>query len=66
METIQMLQYGLLVLGLVGSLYAAYRIARNNQPEGNVWATFAPYAVLIVILTVMNVYLFMLPMAMRM
>jgi hypothetical protein len=66
METIQLLQYGLLILGFVGSLYTAYRIAKNNQPKGNVWGTFAPYAVLIVILTVMNVYLFMLPMAMRM
>ena len=66
MDTIQMLQYGLIALGFVGSLYIAYRVARNNQPNGNVWVTFAPYAVLIVVLTVMNVYLFMLPMAMRM
>jgi hypothetical protein len=66
METIQLLQYGLLILGFAGSLYTAYRIARNNKPKGNIWGTFAPYAVLIVILTVMNVYLFMLPMAMRM
>jgi hypothetical protein len=61
-----MLQYGLLALGFVGSLYTAYRIAKNNQPNGKVWGTFVPYAVLMVILTVMNVYLFMLPMAMRM
>ena len=31
-----------------------------------VWKTFTPYAVLVVVLTVMNVYLFILPMAMRM
>ena len=65
METIQILQYGLIVLGFLGSLYTAYRISKNNPSEGKVWATFAPYAVLIVVLTVMNVYLFMLPMAMR-
>jgi hypothetical protein len=66
MGTIQFLQYGLIALGLVGSLYTAYRIAKNNHTDGKVWATFTPYAVLIVILTIMNVYLFMLPMAMRM
>jgi polyferredoxin len=66
METIQFLQYGLIALGFSASLYTAYRIAKNSQPEGKVWGTFLPYAALIVVLTVMNVYLFMLPMAMRM
>jgi polyferredoxin len=66
MDTIQFLQYGLIVLGFVGSLYTAYRIAKNNQPNGKVWGTFVPYAALILVLTIMNVYLFMLPMAMRM
>ena len=66
MDTIQILQYGLIALGLAGSLYTAYRIAKNSHPDGKAWATFVPYAVLIVILTVMNIYLFMLPMAMRM
>jgi hypothetical protein len=66
METIQILQYGLIALGLLGSLLTAYNIAKKNHVEGKVWGTFVPYAALIVILTVMNVYLFMLPMAMRM
>ena len=66
METIQFLQYGLIALGFVASLYTAYRISRSRQTTGSVWGTFAPYAVLIVVLTVMNIYLFMLPMAMRM
>lgn len=66
MGTIQILQYGLLALGFIGSLYTAYRITKSNYSDGNGWGTFAPYAVLIVVLTVMNVYLFMLPMAMRM
>jgi polyferredoxin len=66
MDTIQLLQYGLIALGFIGSLYTAYRIAKNNHPNGKVWGTFVPYAVLIVVLTVMNIYLFMLPMAMRM
>ncbi len=66
MDTIQLLQFGLLALGFVGSLYTAYRIAANNHADSQKWGTFVPYAVLIVVLTVMNVYLFMLPMAMRM
>jgi hypothetical protein len=64
--TIQFLQYGLIALGFVASLYTAYRIAKSNHVAGKVWGTFLPYAMLIVILTVINVYLFMLPMAMRM
>jgi hypothetical protein len=66
MNTIQALQYGLLALGFAGSIYTAFRIAKNNHPDGRAWGTFAPYALLTVILTLMNVYLFMLPMAMRM
>ena len=66
MDTIQILQFGLIALGFIGSLYTAYRIAKTNHSGGNVWGTFVPYAALIVILGVMNVYLFVLPMAMRM
>jgi hypothetical protein len=66
MGAIQFLQFGLLALGFVGSLYVAYRITKMNTTTGNVWGTFVPYAVLMVVLTVMNVVLFTLPMAMRM
>lgn len=66
METIQFLQYGLIALGFIGSLYTAYRVAKNNHSGTLAWRTFAPYAVLIVVLTIMNIYLFVLPMAMRM
>jgi polyferredoxin len=66
METIQILQYGLIALGFIGSLYTAYRVAKNNHSAALAWKTFTPYAVLVLILTVMNVYLFILPMAMRM
>jgi ferredoxin len=66
MQTIQFLQYGLIALGFVGSLYTAYRVANNHHTGSQKWMTFAPYALLIVILTMMNVYLFVLPMAMRM
>jgi ferredoxin len=66
METIQSLQFVLLGLGFIGSLYTAYRIAKSNHTDGQVWGTFLPYAALMVVLTVMNVLLFTLPMAMRM
>lgn len=66
MGAIQVLQFGLIALGLIGSLYTAYRISKSNHPDGKIWGTFAPYAVLMIILTIMNVILFTLPMAMRM
>jgi len=66
MGTIQVLQFGLIALGFLGSLYTAYRISKTNHPNGKVWGTFVPFAALMIILTVMNVILFTLPMAMRM
>jgi hypothetical protein len=65
-EIIQMLQFGLIALGFAGSLYIAYRIARANYPAEKVWGTFIPYAALMVVLGVLNIWLFVLPMAMRM
>lgn len=64
--TIQWLQYVLIVFGVLGSLYTAYRIARSHYGTGATWASFVPYAVLIAILGAVNIYLFILPMAMRM
>ena len=66
MDTIQLLQYGLIAFGFFASLYTVYRIAKSNHAEGKVWGTFIPYAILVVVLTAINIYLFMLPMAMRM
>ncbi len=66
MDAIQVLQFGLIALGFIGSLYTAYRISKSNHPDGKVWGTFAPFAMLMIILTIMNVILFTLPMAMRM
>ncbi|MBM2824982.1 MAG: ferredoxin [Dehalococcoidales bacterium] len=63
--TIQMLQYGLIVLGTVGSLYTAYRISRSNFAD-NMWSTTVPYWVLILFFGAINIVLFSLPMAMRM
>jgi hypothetical protein len=66
MEIIQFLQYGLIALGFIGSLCTAYRVAKNSHSGAQIWRTFVPYAALIIVLTIMNVYLFVLPMAMRM
>jgi hypothetical protein len=66
MQEIQWLQFGLIALGFIGSLYTAYRISQSNHSGEKVWGTFAPFAVLMVVLTIMNVVLFTLPMAMRM
>jgi polyferredoxin len=64
--TIQVLQFGLIGLGFIGSMYIVYRIAKSNHKGGLVWATVAPYAILMVLLGVLNIILFTLPMAMRM
>ncbi|MDO8491061.1 MAG: 4Fe-4S binding protein, partial [Dehalococcoidia bacterium] len=64
-KTIQILQYGLVALGIVGSLYTAYRISRGNYPKKK-WTTLLPYGILILSLGVINIVLFSLPMAMRM
>ena len=55
-----------LALGFAGSLFVAYRIARENYAKEKVWVTFAPYAVLMVVLGFLNLWLSVLPVAMRM
>jgi ferredoxin len=63
---IQTLQFGLVGLGLLGSLYIVYRTAKACVAGNLVWPTFTPYAVLMVGLGVLNIVLFTLPMSMRM
>lgn len=62
-DTIQMLQFLLIGLGLIGSVFTAYKINRSNSSNTG---SFAPYAILIIVLAVVNIYLFTLPMSMRM
>lgn len=65
--TIQVLQFALLALGIVGSLYAARRIThRRYQSVARRRTTFAPMAAMVLLLGAVNVYLFLLPMAHRM
>ncbi|MFC7483292.1 4Fe-4S binding protein [Luedemannella flava] len=65
--TIQILQYVVLAIGVAGSAYTAYRIARAHHPKVAVRrATLTPYLVVVVVFAVANTVLFMLPMSMRM
>ncbi len=64
--TIQVLQYILLALGALGSLYAVHAIGKNQYSLPKQWGTFASYGVLIGVFLVINVWLFALPMSMRM
>lgn len=66
MATIQWMQFGLIALGCFGSVFIVFQIARTYHKGKLVWGTFAPYAVLMIFLTFVNVLLFTLPMAMRM
>lgn len=64
--TIQVMQYVLIIVGTLGSIYTAYRIAKSNYGEPQQKKAFVPYVVLLVILGAVNILLFYLPMAMRM
>jgi len=65
--TIQVLQYLVLAVGIAGSAYTAYRIARARYPRRHVRrATLMPYLAVIGLFAAANVVLFMLPMAHRM
>lgn len=65
--TIQLLQYAVLAIGIVASLYTAKRIAyrRYSTPQRR-RATLAPYLVVLGVLSLLNIWLFALPMAHRM
>ena len=65
--TIQILQYALIALGLAGSLYTARLITnRRYLTPSRRRFTLIPFGVLIVVLAVLNVAMFMVPMAHRM
>jgi ferredoxin len=65
--TIQVLQYALVMLGLAASVYTALRLARGTTESRAGRATaFAPYALLMLLLAALNIWLFSMPMGMRM
>lgn len=65
-DTIQVLQYILLVVGTLGSIYTAYRIAKSQYSVEKIKGSALPFICLIIILLLANIYFFMLPMMHRM
>ncbi len=66
-STIQILQFVLIAFGTFGSIFAAYKISKNNfESEKKTVSSFIPYALLCLVFAAINLYLFTLPMAMRM
>lgn len=63
-ELVFPLQIGFLGLGMLGSLIAAYRISERDFPE-RMYAAFAPWAVLCVLLAAAALWLLAQPMEMR-
>lgn len=65
--TIQALQYILIGFGSIGSIYTAYRLTKSNpDAKNNTMRTFIPFAILMIVFGIINIYLFSRPMAMRM
>jgi hypothetical protein len=65
--TIQILQYVVLAIGIVGSAYTAYRIAAARYTRRHIRrATLIPYLAVIGLFAAANIVLFLLPMAHRM
>ncbi|WP_232490063.1 4Fe-4S binding protein [Neobacillus cucumis] len=59
-SSVQMLQYIIIVIGMIGSIYTAYRIGNKGS-----FKALMPYYTLMVLLAVANIYLFSLPMMHR-
>ncbi|WP_022802517.1 4Fe-4S binding protein [Deinococcus ficus] len=64
MNVVQGLQFLVVGLGIVGSLFTAYQIARRAAP-GTWKRAVLPHAVVIVLFGLLNIYLFTLPMVHR-
>lgn len=65
--TIQILQYVVLAIGIAATGYAVHRIARSYHGTGRRYlATVAPMLTVVAVLSVLNLWLFALPMAHRM
>lgn len=65
-ETIRILQYILIIIGALGSIYTIHKIAKHTYGDKGSIKTSVVYTILIVFLAVVNLILFALPMEMRM
>jgi hypothetical protein len=63
--TIQALQFGVLALGIGGSIFTAYKIAQRSPGQTTPFRAFLPQLLVLVIFGLVNVYLFTLPMGHR-
>lgn len=66
LPAIQVMQYGLIVVGALASLYAVYAISQNHYGPRRQRGALVSYAALVTVLLGINLWLFSLPMAMRM
>lgn len=64
--TIQVIQYTIIALGTIASLYTARRIAKAHTGSRPWIATVAPFAAIIIMFAIINIGLFAMPMAHRM
>ncbi|MCC7104289.1 MAG: 4Fe-4S binding protein, partial [Chloroflexi bacterium] len=65
MSVIQMLQFGVLFLGIGGSIFTAYKIAQHAQGGRFSARAFVPHLTALALFGLVNLYLFTLPMAHR-
>jgi hypothetical protein len=63
--TIQALQFGVLGLGVAGSIFTAYKISQRGTGQRGSLRAFLPQLVVLIIFGLVNVYLLTLPMAHR-
>ncbi|WP_082687006.1 4Fe-4S binding protein [Bacillus sp. FJAT-27445] len=59
-SSVQLIQYAIIVIGLIGSGYAAYKMGNKNT-----FKSLLPVYGLMIILALINIYLFSLPMSHR-
>jgi polyferredoxin len=64
-DTVRMLQFAIIALGIAGSLYTATRIAERPGSAVPRLRTLMPHAAVLVLFGFVNVYLFTLPMVHR-
>lgn len=65
-NTIMGLQFALLALGSLGTLYVGYKIARAREEKlKDTIKIFIPHAVLLLVIVAINIYMFTMPMAHR-
>lgn len=60
--TVQMIQYVVILIGLVGTCYVVYRMGKSKKTS---FKAMLPYYVLMTALAITNIYLFSLPMMHR-